>query len=184
MYIKYPLLIPTIGHGSTSLIVAPYETLFSNLLSIIIINHISVLNRKILLILFSIYHIADDFNINNRLKKYTIVSLFHLSWLYKPILSKLYLSFIHTPLHYYKIYKHKIKYKQQIIIGIFTSLLGIVGLRYNLDIKLNKKFGELWFVGPIISHIIVHSYHNKKLLYYKKSLYYYRKLFNNKIIFI
>ena len=183
MYIKYPLLIPTIGHGSTSLIVAPYETLFSNLLSIIMINFTSVFNRKLLLILFSIYHIAEDLNINNQIKKYTIVSLFHLSWLYKPIISKLYLSFIHTPLHYYKIYKNKIKYKQQIFIGFFTSFVSIIGLKYNLDIKLNKLFGELWFVGPIISHIIVHSYYNKKLLYCKKSLYY-RKLFKNKIIFI
>lgn len=183
MYIKYPLLIPTIGHGSTSLIVAPYETLFSNLLSIIMINFTSVFNRKLLLILFSIYHIAEDLNINNQIKKYTIVSLFHLSWLYKPIISKLYLSFIHTPLHYYKIYSNKIKYKQQIFLGFFTSLLSIIGLKYNLDIKLNKKFGELWFVGPIISHILVHSYYNKKLLYYRKLLYH-RKLFKNKIIFI
>jgi len=164
MHVKYPLIIPTIGHGSTSLIVTPYETLITNLLSIIIINFTSIFNRKLLLILFSIYHIADDFNINNQIKKYTIVSLFHLSWLYKPIISKLYLSFIHTPLHYYKIYNNKIKYKQQISIGFFTSFLSIIGLKYNLDIKLNKLFGELWFVGPIISHIMVHSYYNKKLL--------------------
>jgi DNA-directed RNA polymerase specialized sigma24 family protein len=61
MLIKYPLLIPTFGHGATSLIVSPYATLASNLLSGLCIYYCSYFQRVTLLLMFSIYHIADDF---------------------------------------------------------------------------------------------------------------------------
>jgi hypothetical protein len=47
-----------------------------------------------------------------------------------------------------------------LLIGIGTSLLAIPFLNANLDKKLNTNLGELWFVAPIIAHIIVHSYYN------------------------
>ena len=161
MLIKYPLLIPTFGHGSTSLIVNPFETLASNLLTGLCIYYCSFFQRKMLLIVFSIYHIADDFNIKNNFYKYSFSSLFHLLWFKKPIISKCYLTLFHTPRHYLTIYKKKLRVWQQIFIGIGTSLLAIPFLNANLDSIFNNKLGELWFVGPIIAHIIVHSYYNK-----------------------
>ena len=161
MLIKYPLLIPTFGHGSTSLIVLPYETLVSNFVSGLCIYYCSILQRKMLLLLFSIYHIADDFNIKNNFYKYSFSTLFHLLWLKKPIISKCYLTFYHTPLHYLTIYKNRAYVWQQIIIGIGSSLLAIPFLNAELDRELSMKLGELWFVGPIIAHIVVHSYYNK-----------------------
>lgn len=155
--IKYPLLIPTFGHGSTSLIINPYATLASNFFSGLTIYYCSYIQRKMLLIVFSIYHIADDFNIKNNFYKYSFSTLFHLAWLKKPMLSKCYLTLVHTPLHYINIYKKKIKVTQQFLIGIGSSLLAIPFLNANLDSKLNSILGELWFVGPIIAHIIVHS---------------------------
>ena len=157
MLIKYPLLIPTLGHGSTSLIVNPFETLASNFFSGLTIYYCSCMQRKMLLIVFSIYHIADDFNIKNNFYKYSFSTLFHLAWLKKPILSKCYLTLVHTPRHYLTIYKKKIKVTRQIFIGIGSSLLAIPFLNANLDSKLNSILGELWYVGPIIAHIIVHS---------------------------
>ena len=157
MPIKYPLLIPTFGHGSTSLIVNPFETLASNFICGIGIYYCSFFQRKILLIIFSIYHIADDFNIKNKFYKYSFSTLFHLAWLKKPILSKCYLTLVHTPRHYLTIYKKKIKVTQQFLIGIGTSLLAIPFLNANLYNKFNNKLGELWYVGPIIAHIIVHN---------------------------
>lgn len=161
MLIKYPLLVPTFGHGSTSLIVNPFETLASNFLSGLCIYYCSFFQRKMLLIVFSIYHIADDFNIKNNFYKYSFSSLFHLLWFKKPIISKCYLTLVHTPRHYLTIYKKKIRVWQQIFIGIGTSLLAIPFLNANLDSIFNNKLGELWFVAPIIAHIIVHSYYNK-----------------------
>ena len=157
MPIKYPLLIPTFGHGSTSLIVNPFETLASNFICGLTIYCCSFFQRKMLLIIFSIYHIADDFNIKNNFYKYSFSTLFHLAWLKKPILSKCYLTLVHTPRHYLTIYKKKIKVMQQFLIGIGTSLLAIPFLNANLHNKFNNKLGELWYVGPIIAHIIVHN---------------------------
>ena len=157
MLIKYPLLVPTFGHGSTSLIINPYATLASNFFSGLTIYYCSFYQRKMLLIIFSIYHIADDFNIKNNFYKYSFSTIFHLAWLKKPILSKCYLTLVHTPMHYLNIYKKKIKVTQQFLIGIGTSLLAIPFLNANLDSKLNNNLGELWYVGPIIAHIIVHS---------------------------
>lgn len=161
MLTKYPLLIPTFGHGSTSLIVLPFETLASNFLSGLCIYYCSYFQRKMLLIAFSIYHIADDFKIKNNLYKYSFSTLFHLLWLVKPIISKCYLTLFHTPLHYFTIYKRKFRVLPQIFIGIGSSLLAIPFLNANLDSKLNNVLGELWYVAPIIAHIIVHSYYNK-----------------------
>ncbi len=160
MLIKYPLLIPTFGHGATSLIVSPYATLASNLLSGLCIYYCSYFQRVTLLLMFSIYHIADDFNIKNKLCKYSCSSLFHLAWLKCPLVSKCYLTLVHTPKHYYTIYKRKLRVAQQFIIGLGTSLIAIPFLNANLDRKLNNILGELWYVGPIIAHIIVHSYYN------------------------
>ena len=157
MPIKYPLLIPTFGHGSTSLIVNPFETLASNFICGLTIYYCSFFQRKILLIIFSIYHIADDFNIKNNFYKYSFSTIFHLAWLKKPILSKCYLTLVHTPMHYLNIYKKKIKVTQQFLIGIGTSLLAIPFLNANLHNKFNNKLDELWYVGPIIAHIIVHN---------------------------
>ena len=159
MLIKYPLLVPTFGHGATSLIVNPFETLASNFFSGLCIYYCSFFQRKMLLIIFSIYHIADDFNINNNFYKYSFSTLFHLAWLKKPLLSKCYLTLVHTPLHYLTIYSKKTKARQQFFIGIGSSLLAIPFLSANLDNKLNNYLGELWYVGPIIAHIIVHSYY-------------------------
>lgn len=160
MLLKYPLLVPTFGHGATSLIVSPYATLASNLLSGLTIYYCSYFQRKMLLIVFSIYHIADDFNIKNKICKYSCSSLFHLTWFKWPVLSKCYLTLLHTPRHYFNIYKKKTRVCQQLFIGVGTSLLAIPFLNANLDSKLNNYLGELWYVGPIIAHIIVHSYYN------------------------
>jgi hypothetical protein len=58
------------------------------------------------------------------------------------------------------IYKKKWKVTQQFLIGFGTSLLAIPFLNANLDKKLNNNLGELWYVAPIIAHILVHSYYN------------------------
>jgi hypothetical protein len=161
MLIKYPLLVPTFGHGATSLIVSPYATLVSNFICGLGIYYCSLFQRKMLLIVFSIYHIADDFNIKNNFYKYSLSSLFHLLWLKCPIVSKCYLTLVHSPRHYLTIYKRKRRVAQQLLIGIGTSILAIPFLNANLDNKLNNYLGELWYVAPIIAHIIVHSYYNK-----------------------
>ena len=83
-----------------------------------------------------------------------------MAWLKCPLLSKCYLTLVHTPRHYFTIYKNKFRVAQQFLIGATTSLLAIPFLNANLHSKLDNNLGELWYVAPIIAHIIVHSYYN------------------------
>jgi hypothetical protein len=150
MNIDYPLIIPSIGHGATDLIDLPLETISYNLLSCIIIYHLNYDIRKVILIFSSIIHISNDFKIKN---KYLASALFHIIWLKKPIISKLYLSFVHTPLHYIEIFKNKKQSILKLFLGSSISLLGTLGMVKKIDIKIEKKMGKLWWVFPILPHI-------------------------------
>ena len=149
---RYPLLVPIIGHGATDIIDIPELSIFFNIFFSVIISNINLENRKKLLIGSSIYHIAQD--IPHKLK-YLISSIIHYIWLKKPIISKVHLLFIHMPLHYYRIYLRKNKWKEKYIIGILTSIIGSILLENKIDYKLNKKLGELWWITPILTHIIL-----------------------------
>ena len=61
MNIKYPLLIPVIGHGATDIISYPLESVLLNLVGIVLIKNINLNKRKILLTSSSVLHILDDF---------------------------------------------------------------------------------------------------------------------------
>jgi hypothetical protein len=175
---KYPLLIPIIGHGATDIIEIPKETITLNLFFTILIHNINLDSRKRLLIGSSIYHIAQDIPFKF---KYIISSIIHYLWLKKPILSKLHLLLIHTPLHYIRIYFRKNKWKEKYIIGIITSIIGSILLENNMDDKLNKKLGELWWLSPVLSHIILTDIINKNyIINYKRNKY----LKNIKKVFI
>tara|TARA_Y100000741_G_scaffold206308_1_gene157006 strand:+ start:4625 stop:5134 length:510 start_codon:yes stop_codon:yes gene_type:complete len=156
-----------IGHGATDIIHLPELSIIMNIFFSIFIHKCNLNNRKKLLIGSSIYHIAQDIPFKS---KYLISSIIHYIWLKKPIIAKLHLLLIHTPLHYLKIYVRNYKWKEQFFIGILTSLIGSILLEKNIDIKLNKKLGELWWVGPIISHIILSDIINKNFLYYYKKI--------------
>lgn len=162
---KYPLMIPMIGHGATDIIDLPSLSIFLNIFFSIFIHNCNLDNRKKLLIGSSIYHIAQDIPSNC---KYIISSIIHYLWLKKPIIAKLHLLLIHTPLHYLRIYLIKYKWKEKFFVGILTSLLGSILLEKNIDIKLDKQLGELWWITPVISHIILTDIQNKNLVYHKK----------------
>ena len=165
---RYPLMVPIIGHGATDIIDLPNLSLFLNIFFCIFIHNCNLNNRKKLLIGSSIYHIAQDIPYKC---KYIISSIIHYAWLKKPIIAKLHLLLIHTPLHYLRIYLIKYKWKEKFFVGILTSLLGSILLENNIDIKLKKKLGELWWITPVISHIILTYIQNKDLVYHKKRQY-------------
>ena len=58
MNLKYPLLIPIIGHGSTDIFDLPIESLTMHLFSSIIVYNLNYNNRKLLLLASSIIHIS------------------------------------------------------------------------------------------------------------------------------
>lgn len=178
MQINNYLLVPIVGHGATDLIDAPELIIFLNIFTFVFIQNCNLNIRTKLLIGSSIYHISQD--IPGKFK-YIISSFLHFIWLKKPIIAKLNLLLIHTPLHYYRIYYKKTMWKTKIGLGIFTSILSNIFMKKNLLDFFNKYLGELWWVSPILSHIILTSIINYNYIYnFKKNKF--LKLFKTKYI--
>lgn len=180
MNIKHPMLVPIIGHGATNIIDFPIQTLLLNLLSGLFVYNLNTIQRKILLVFFSIFHISED--IPNKIFykskilhikkfKYILSSLIHGLWIKYPIISKIHLLFFHTPLHYIKIIHMKSQVKLKLLLGTSISLISIHFLNKNYDKNFQKKFGELWWIFPILPHIIlthktyINFINNKKKYY-------------------
>jgi hypothetical protein len=180
MNIKYPLLIPIIGHGATDFIDLPKETLIYNFLSAFLVYNLNNLQRKTLLTSSSIFHIAQDIPKKIILKnkiyniqkvRYLISSIIHIFWIKKPIIAKLHLLCIHSPLHYLRCFKIHYKYKLKYSLAIFITIIGAIFLQKNYIIYLNLKYGELWYIGPIVAHVLLNYKINHNHIYNKNILY-------------
>ena len=178
MYIKYPLIVPIIGHGATDIIEYPIDTIVFNFLSFILIYNLNFMQRKILLTSTSIYHISLD--IPYKKHKILISSFFHGIWIKYPIISKLHLLTIHTPLHYLKIFLLKKNWKKKYTIGFLTSFLSNILINRNIENYMDLKFGKLWWIFPIIPHVYLCNKINNKYIKKIKNNRIFERLFNNK----
>tara|TARA_B100000902_G_scaffold399988_2_gene474302 strand:- start:5085 stop:5681 length:597 start_codon:yes stop_codon:yes gene_type:complete len=195
MNIKYPLLIPVIGHGAPDIVDFPFQTIFYNILSSLLVYNLNIFQRKTILVLFSIFHTSQDIpnkiilnsknSINSKslkildlkYNKYVIASLFHGIMIKKPLIAKLYFLLLHTPIHYLRIIKTKIKVKEKLLVGLATSIISMFLLNKDYDNKIEKKMGKLWWIFPIFPHIyLTHIFNN---IYIKIKKYNYIKI--NKI---
>jgi hypothetical protein len=157
---KYPLLLPTLSHGSTDLIDSPKLTLISHSIGFLTIKFIPICFRKGLLLISSIIHMKRDMSLFNSF-------LMHILWLKIPILSKIYLSFYHTPLHYIRSYYYNPQlFLNKIIISLFTTFFINFSLNNNFHLLLENYFGKLWWISPVIIHIIISEIliHQKHLI--------------------
>ena len=187
MNIKYPLLIPIIGHGATDFIDLPKQTLIYNFLSGLLVYNLNIFQRKTLLISSSIFHIAQDIpkkiRFNHKIYdiqniRYLISSIIHVFWINKPLIAKLHLLCIHSPLHYARCFIIKKNYKLKYILGGFVSIIGAIFLQKNYHIYFDLKYGELWYIGPIVAHILLNykinqNHINNKNIFYKNNTYRY-----------
>ena len=152
MNIKYPLILPIMGHGSTDLLINPQLTFVTHFLCISVIKFIPIFQKKLILISTSIYHISKDIQLFPSL-------LLHCLWLKYPLSSKLYLSLYHTPLHYLYCYKNsKSVFKYQISLALITTIFIQYSLNKNYDLYLDNIFGTYWWIAPVIGHIFVNEY--------------------------
>ena len=193
MNIKYPLLIPTIGHGATDLIDNPLQAITLNIFSVLLVYNLNYIQRQYCLIIFSIFHLSED--IPNKVKitqkvldfknyKIILSSLFHKIMIKKPLIAKLYFSLIHSPLHYLRIIKTKVKVNEKIILGLFTSLISIFLLNKDYDIIIENKMNKLWWIFPILPHIILTHKFNKNYIKFKKYNFYFKKIISNNKVYI
>lgn len=160
MHIRYPLLLPMIGHGSTDIVDLPIQSLQIHFLSGILVYLLRENQRRVLLMLCSTIHISRDIPHKNRL---LMSAGLHKLWLWKPIIAKLYLLLYHTPLHYIRNFTFSTnkKFILKSIISFITIVSVFFGLKNNIDIKLEKNFGKYWWTGPIVGHIILNEKINK-----------------------
>ena len=171
--IRHGYILPIIGHGSTDIFDMPIITILSHILSVFIIKPLNFSQRKNLLLSISILHISRDIPListnifNNYLSIidgasiiyptliYLLIStLFHILWLRFNNIAKLYLIFIHTPLHYIKTFKNSMIIGK-LSIATITTLFSYYILNNNIDLEIKDKYGELWWLAPILGHIII-----------------------------
>ena len=184
MYIKYPLIVPIIGHGATDVIEYPIDAVIFNLFSFILMYNLNLMQRKILLTSTSIYHISLDIPY----KKYNILlsSLIHVIWLKFPIISKIHLLIIHTPLHYVKIYLLKNKWKKKYGISFITTIIGNILINRNIETYMENRCGKLWWIFPILPHVYLSNKINNMAIKNIKRIRVFNRFnsINNRNIFI
>jgi hypothetical protein len=145
-------LVTIIPHGITDIVDCPKKTLITySLVNPIIIN-LSTETKIYLLLASSIYHLRND------VPGYLLgSSILHNLWLMYPPFSIFYLSCVHTPRHYDRVFK-KVKNKKLklSLIGLMT-IVSFYGIR--LEPIITTYLGNYWWIGPILSHIIITEIH-------------------------
>ena len=136
-----PILIPAIAHGITDIVDAPVESIFAYGLVCPLVYHFPLEVKVGLLLGGSIYHMRHDTpGLGGNI-------LMHLLWIQQPIIAELYLSFIHTPRHYYRTMVSCFKLKLMWI----TAMTLVVCVE--MVFKYTDRLTPLWWVGPVLVHI-------------------------------
>jgi len=143
-----PILIPAIAHGITDIVDAPVESILSYGLVCPLVYHFPLELKVGLLLGGSIYHMRHD---TPGLEANILI---HLLWIQRPIIAELYLSFIHTPRHYYRTMLLDSSFKLKLLwVGIMTIVTWI-----DMVFKYSDRLTPLWWVGPVLVHIYMTDY--------------------------
>lgn len=78
--------------------------------------------------------------------------LMHLLWIQQPIIAEVYLSFIHTPRHYYRTMVNGFKLKLMWITAMTIAAC------LEMVFKYTDRLTPLWWVGPVLVHIYMTEY--------------------------
>ena len=146
-----PILIPTIAHGITDIVDYPKESIITYALVCPLVYHFPLPVKTGLLLIGSIYHMRHD------TPSFRVNVLMHMLWIHSPIIADFYLSFIHTPRHYYRtLLQNSYGFKAKMIcIGIMTIIATM-----DMLFKYTDQLISLWWVGPVLSHIYLTDLHN------------------------
>ena len=137
-----PILIPAIAHGITDIVDAPVESILTYGLVCPLIYHFPLEVKIGLLLGGSIYHMRQDMpGLGGNI-------LMHLLWIQRPIIAELYLSFIHTPRHFYRTLDSESGKLKLLWVGIMT-----IAACVDMVFKYSDRLTRLWWVGPVLAHI-------------------------------
>ena len=146
-----PIMIPAIAHGITDIVDAPVESILTYAMVCPLVYYFPIEVKTGLLLCGSIYHLRHDvpYGLNGNI-------LMHLLWVQQPIIAELYLSFIHTPRHYYRTllfdtYGFKIK-------CLWVGLMTFAAIT-DMVFKYSDRLTPLWWVGPVLAHIYMTDFY-------------------------
>jgi hypothetical protein len=166
-FLLFCLSLIIVPHGITDIIVS-YETntivtMFQiySLIPILCMN-INYLIYKYSFIGFALLHFRHD-NTCNFIPNLIVINYIINNESYETSLTHIiyYLSFIHTPLHYYEVFSKIIHlYETLILIAIMTiiSLLLTPYLYYWIEFHSGQDYLSKYVGGIIISHIVYNEY--------------------------
>jgi len=146
-----PSMIPAIAHGITDIVDAPVESIFTYAMVCPLVYHFPIEVKTGLLLCASVYHLRHDvpYGLKGNI-------LMHLLWIQRPIIAELYLSFIHTPRHYYRTllldtYGFKLK-------CLWIGLMSCIAIA-DMIFKYSDRLTRLWWVGPVLAHIYMTDFY-------------------------
>ena len=146
-----PIMIPAIAHGITDIVDAPVESILTYAMVCPLVYHFPIEVKTGLLLCGSVYHLRHDipYGIKGNI-------LMHILWIQRPIIAELYLSFIHTPRHYYRtllldFYGFKTKL-------LWVGLMTFIAIA-DMIFKYSDRLMPLWWVGPVLSHIYMTDFY-------------------------
>jgi hypothetical protein len=143
-----PIMIPAIAHGITDIVDAPGQTILTYALVCPLVYHFPIQVKVGLLFAGSIYHLRQDIPYGLRTN-----IMMHMLWFQYPIIAELYLSFIHTPRHFYRTLFTESKNKL-----IWIGLMMIVSV-IDMIFKYSDRLTPLWWVGPVLCHIYMTDFY-------------------------
>lgn len=144
-----PIMIPAIAHGITDIVDAPKQSILTYALVCPLVYHFPLKVKIGLLLCGSVYHLRQD------VPSFRDNILLHILWIQQPIIAELYLSFIHTPRHYYRTLVNSYGFKYKLL---FIGLMTIVSL-IDMIFKYSDQLTPLWWVGPVLAHIYMTDFH-------------------------
>lgn len=145
-----PILIPAIAHGITDIVDAPVESVLTYAMVCPLVYHFPIEVKIGLLLCGSVYHLRHD--VPYGLKGNILI---HLLWIQQPIIAELYLSFVHTPRHYYRTLLLDTNFKLKLLWIGLMSLVTIADMIF----KYSHRLVPLWWVGPVLCHIYMTDFY-------------------------
>ena len=145
-----PILIPAIAHGITDIVDAPVESVLTYAMGCPLVYHFPIKVKIGLLLCGSVYHLRHD--VPYGLKGNILI---HLLWIQQPIIAELYLSFVHTPRHYYRTLLLDTNFKLKLL---WIGLMSFVTIA-DMIFKYSHRLVPLWWVGPVLCHIYMTDFY-------------------------
>ena len=139
-----PWIAVVAPHGATDILNMPLYRVLGTHAGVLVATHVMPYSLRLhALPVFSLAHMRHDFKRRRWFKSLAI----HTSWAVCPDLAPIYISLVHTPIHYRK----HLSDKRILIFVIISIAMSFWPAPIGLD------FCARYWVAPVIAHILLHE---------------------------